>query len=129
METKKEFKRGDVALVNLEKRNGSIQWGQRPVLVISNNKNNQFSSIISVIPLTTSAFKKRLPTHVSITRANSDIEKDSIALCEQILLINKDDIIKPLFTLSDELMGEINNGLAIQLDLHMVSNNRMAYAM
>ena len=129
----KEIKRGSIVLVNLGDRDGSIQYGIRPCVVISNNLNNKFSNVLTVVPLSTSKFKKDLPTHIAITTNNSKIEKDSIALCEQPTLILKDQIIKELFELDNVLMRQIDVGVMIQLGL--VNNNvprvntqRMAFA-
>lgn len=127
-----EIKRGDVILVDLKEKEGSIQWGQRPVIVVSNNLNNRFSQVISVVPLTTSKFKKNLPTHVGINKDNSRIRQDSIALTEQTMVIPKSYIIKnePLFSLSEELMNKISIGMMIQLGIVSSTNaNRMAFAM
>ncbi len=115
------YKRGVVVLVDLGDKNGSIQFGTRPCILISNNLNNKFSSVLTVVPLSTSKFKKDLPTHIAITTNNSKIEKDSIALCEQPTLITKDRVIKELFELDDILMRQIDIGVMIQLGL--MSNN------
>lgn len=124
------FKRGSVILCNLcsvDTKNGSIQFGlKRPCIVISNNLNNNFSNVLTVIPLSTSKFKKKLPTHVEIDKTNSQIERDSIALCEQPILVNKDNIIRELFMLDDTLMEKINIGVMIQLGLTQFAMNRVA---
>lgn len=127
------YKRGSVVLVNLGDRDGSIQFGIRPCVLISNNLNNKFSTVLTVVPLSTSKFKKDLPTHIAITTNNSKIEKDSIALCEQPTLIIKNQIIKELFELDDMLMRNIDVGVMIQLGLlnnnNRVSAPKMAYTM
>ena len=47
----------------------SVQGGVRPVIVVSNNKANTYSSVITVVPLTSRIYKKRyLPTHVFISK-------------------------------------------------------------
>jgi len=124
------YKRGDVVLVDYGKREGSEQWGERPSLVISNNKNNFYSPIIVVVPLTSSKFKRNLPTHVEISPLNSGVEMDSIILCEQPRSIDKRYITQeqPLFTLSNELMHRVNIALAIQFQLN-INTSSMAYAM
>ena len=120
------FERGNVLLADLgvvTTKTGSLQIGKRPVILVSNNLNNKFSTMISVVPLTTSKFKKSLPTHVEITKQNSNIEKDSIALAEQVMVIPKTYIIKdePLFKLSDELMLKTEIAIAIQFGLMNVA--------
>ncbi len=128
-ENNMSFKRGSVILVNLGDKDGSIQYGIRPCVVISNNLNNKYSTVLTVVPLSTSKFKKSLPTHISVTTDNSEIEKDSIALCEQTMLITKDQIIKELFELNDTLMMQINIGVMIQLGLINKNNPRINTSM
>lgn len=61
---------------------GSEQRAGRPAIVVSNDMNNEFSSTIQVVYLTTQP-KTDLPTHVLI----SSIKRESIALCEQITAV------------------------------------------
>lgn len=121
-ENDKLFERGNILLADLgvvTTKTGSLQMGKRPVIVVSNDLNNKYSTMISIVPLTTSKFKKNLPTHVEINKQNSKIEKDSIALAEQVMVIPKTYIIKnePLFKLSDELMLKTEVAIAIQFGL------------
>lgn len=72
---------------------GSEQRGERPVLVVSNNINNQYSNVVTIVPLT-SRSKKSLPIHYFLykkkyIRLPSDI---STVLCEQIRSIDKSRI-------------------------------------
>lgn len=133
LEDKLNYKRGSVVLVNIGDKNGSIQHGTRPCVLISNNLNNKFSTVLTAVPLSTSKFKKDLPTHIAITTNNSKIEKDSIALCEQPTLIMKNQIIKELFELDDTLMMQIDIGVMIQLGLlnkntSRANTQKMAFA-
>lgn len=121
-ENDKLFERGNILLADLgvvTTKTGSLQMGKRPVIVVSNDLNNKYSTMISIVPLTTSKFKKNLPTHVEINKQNSKIEKDSIALAEQVMVIPKTYIIKnePLFKLSNELMLKTEVAIAIQFGL------------
>lgn len=115
----KLFKRGSVVVVDYGKRSGSEQFGLRPSLVISNNKNNIYSPTIVVLPLTSSKFKKKLPTHIELNKNNSGVRMDSIIMAEQPRTIDKQYIqsTEPLFQLSDELMNKVNIAIAIQFEL------------
>lgn len=111
-----QVKRGEIYYANLE-ANGSIQGGLRPVIVISNNKCNAFSPVITIIPLTTSNTKHKLPTHVFIKGNNNNL-RDSIALCEQIQSINKMQLHNEVITvLSKEILNELEKAIQIQLDI------------
>ena len=80
--------KGQVLWVDLpDVESGSVQKGRRPVVVISNNKGNQFSPVILVAPLT-SRKKKHLPTHVDVfANETNGIKSDSTVLCEQLFTI------------------------------------------
>lgn len=58
-------RRGDIYNVDFGKNTESRkQYGIRPALVVSNNQANQYSPVITVVPLTSRIYKKRfLPTH------------------------------------------------------------------
>lgn len=59
-------KRGDIVYaVLLGVPGSSVQKGERPCLVLSNNKSNQYSTILNVYPLTRKI--KHNPVHVVIT--------------------------------------------------------------
>lgn len=59
-------KRGDIYFVNFGNNVKSFkQSGIRPALVVSNNKANYNSPVVTVVPLTKQVWKKpNLPTHV-----------------------------------------------------------------
>ena len=78
------IKRGMVVIVNLPvQKENSIQGGERPCVIVSNNRGNRYSPNVTIIPLT-SRDKKVLPTHVTIKSYNN-----STALAEQIMTIPK----------------------------------------
>ncbi|MBQ9113893.1 MAG: type II toxin-antitoxin system PemK/MazF family toxin [Clostridia bacterium] len=91
---------------------GSEQVGLRPCVVVSNEKANTYSTMVTIVPLTT-AEKKPLPTHAEI---NSAIES-SIALCEQVKTISKNRLAQYIGECTEDEMRDIERGLRIQLDL------------
>jgi len=106
------YQRGDIVWANLPEICPGIQAGKRPVLVISNDKCNQYSPVINVIPFTTK-IKRRMPTHVEIT--GIDKLKDSVAMAEQIMLIHKDVLGQKITKCNSRTLGEIENAMYIQL--------------
>lgn len=82
----KEIKRGDVYFCRFDGK-GSVQGGERPCVVVSNNSNNQFSDIVIVAPIT-SKWKKPIPTHVPIV-----VDEESTILCEQVTTVRKSDLV------------------------------------
>ncbi len=77
-------KRGDIYYVDFGEKDGSKQGGVRPALVVSNNKANKHSPVVTVVPLSARVWKKKyLPTHVQIPKG-SGLNKPSMALAEQV---------------------------------------------
>ena len=110
---RKMFSRGDIFWGSNEIANGSEQKGYRPFLIISNNMNNKYSPLLTVVPLTTQ-HKKNLPTHKTVMI--NDIQ--CTALCEQITCIQKTDLSKYIRSLTKDEFKDIEDGIKIQLALN-----------
>ena len=80
------IRRGDILWADLGMfPTTSVQGGVRPVIVVSNNKANTYSSVITVVPLTSRIYKKRyLPTHVFMIY--SQVKFLAIKLADTLLL-------------------------------------------
>ena len=53
-----KIERGDILMVNLGQVPGtSLQSGIRPVVVVSNNKANTYSPVVTVVPFTSRVYK------------------------------------------------------------------------
>jgi mRNA interferase MazF len=109
----KTIRRGEVWLVNLGAGSGSIQGGNRPCIIISNDMANTHSPVINIIPIT-SRTKNKLPTHVEIS-FECGVIKDSIALVEQITLINKDALVTKLGNVNTATLDKLEIATFIQL--------------
>lgn len=83
-----ELIRGSIVVVNFKDINGAVQ-GKHMAVIISNNKNNQYSNLVQVVPITSSK-KGNIPTHVMLER--DSLNKVCWVLCEQIRTANKEDI-------------------------------------
>ena len=78
---------------------------------------NFYSSVLHVCPLSSVTTKKKLPTHIVINRGNSELLKDSIALCEQVIPVNKSDILNQVAFCDEETMRMISRGIKVQFAL------------
>lgn len=97
-------------------KNSQVQQGVRPVLVVSNNKANQYSPIITVIPLTSCLTKHYLPTHVTLI--GYGLEKPSVLLAEQILSLDKKNLLSKIGVVEDfGTMTKIKRAMSIQLSI------------
>lgn len=90
-----------------------VQNDGRPVVIISNNAANRFSTAITVVPLTT-AVKKDLPTHIKVLMEDGKI---STVLGEQIRTVSVETLDKYIGTLDQDKMVELNNIIAIATGL------------
>lgn len=111
----KIVKFGDIFYANL-KEDGHIQGGFRPVIIAQNDIGNRFSPTIWIIPLTSRTEKgKHLPTHVFIESDISGLPRDSVALVEQMRVVNKDVLAgDKVSSLNIGAWGKIKNALQIQ---------------
>jgi len=109
--------RGGIYIVNLPNSGGSIQSKQRPCVLVSNNSCNNFSPVLHVCPLSSVTTKKKLPTHILVNRVKSGLLKDSIALCEQVIPVNKSDIFNQVAFCDEDTMLRISIGIKIQFAL------------
>lgn len=105
----------DICFITLPepKPGSSVQGGQRPAIIVSNNMCNKHSPVVSVVPIT-SRDKKPLPTHVSIWGYGLNCE--CTVMCEQITSVDKTMITKKIGNISHEsVRAAINRALQIQL--------------
>ena len=112
-----EIKRGDIILVNLEPVKGSEQGGVRPCLIIQNDKGNKYSPLTIIAPLTSKQFTKEFSTNVFVSRDDSELDKDSTILLNQIKTIDKSRIIKKISSLNSFLMNKVDMATKISLAL------------
>lgn len=107
--------KGDIYLADLGDGRGSIQGGVRPVVVISNQLNNKFSPTVNILPIT-SKLKNNIPVHVTIS-IESGLTEESTILTEQMLTINKYQLIKQIGKCNKDKMVQIASALILQTDL------------
>ena len=108
---KKKISRGDLFYYDFGEREGSIQSGVRPVLVVQANEFNTNAPTIIVASLTTVLKKRYLPSHIILGK-EFGLKKPSMVLLEQIQTINKNDLLDYIGSVNNErLMKRIDNSL------------------
>lgn len=108
--------RGDIIFVTLN-GDGSMQRGDRPCLVVSNDSCNKYSPVIQVVTLTTKMNKKPLPTHKLIEKGIGNLKTASVALCETVTSLPKQNIKFKIGSLDYKTMEQINDGIMCQLGI------------
>lgn len=97
-------------------KDSHVQHGIRPVVVVSNNAANTHSPVVTVVPLTTRLQKCHLPTHVLLQ--DQGLDRGSLALCEQILSLDKTCLIRRIGYIYKEFdRFAIRHALAVQLGM------------
>lgn len=91
---------GEIWLADLGERDGNIQSGKRPVIVLQNDIGNKYSPTTIVVPLT-SQIKNLLPVHCDLG-VECGLKKNSTSLMEQITTINQSQLIKRIGALDEE---------------------------
>lgn len=104
------YHRGDIVLADLPPGIGSVQRGIRPVLILQNNIGNRYAPTIVVSPLTTQLKKPAMPTHC-ILKGVPGLKATSMVLLEQILTIDKRQIIRYLGKLDRTQRREMETAL------------------
>lgn len=108
-----EIKRGDIWYIESGYNTvGSEQRPGRPAIVVSNDRNNEHSSTLEVVYLTTQP-KHDLPTHVTIRSTN----RESIALCEQITSVAVERFGDYCGRVTEQEMSRIETAMQISLAL------------
>ncbi len=113
-----KIEKGNIYYADLNPGIGCEQVGKRPVVIVQNNKGNNYSPTTIVAPLTNYRnYKKRLPTHALIKKGDG-IKVDSIALLEQIRVIDKNRLGNYITKVNEDNLKEINNSMMISLDIN-----------
>ncbi|MEG1481801.1 type II toxin-antitoxin system PemK/MazF family toxin [Clostridium sp.] len=114
-----QLERGQIVNIDLctENKEGSEQRGFRPCVIIGNNIGNKYSPCIIVSPIT-KADKKAMPTHVNLDCEKYRLVDGSRILTEQIITVSKSRITKFIDSLTNEDIINLNNALAISLQIN-----------
>lgn len=98
---------------------GSVQGGYRPVFILSNNKNNTYSTTLNVIPITSRMNKRRLPVHVELwNHLEYGLNAPSTLLVEQIQTVNMKQLDKCIGKIADsEILLRITNAIYVQFPI------------
>jgi len=111
------IKRGGIYLAALDPAIGHEISKTRPVLVISNNKNNTFSGTTTVLPITSKSLKRIYPFEVWIEKGKGNLPKNSKIKADQIRTLDKRRLIKTIGMLSDNDMVVVEKAVKIHLGL------------
>lgn len=106
-----EIKRGDVFWVENGKVTGCEVAGTRPAVIVSNDKANCFSSLVTIVWLCSNE-SKPLPTHCKVKGY-----KLSTAMCESVTTVSKERVGDYIRSATEEEMEAVDKCLKIHMDL------------
>ncbi|HBG15352.1 MAG TPA: PemK family transcriptional regulator [Firmicutes bacterium] len=110
-------RRGDLFFANLNPVIGSEQGGLRPVLILQNDIGNTYSPTTIVAAVTSKIKRAKLPTHVEIKKDFSQLDRNSVILCEQLRTIDKRRLSEKIGELNEEMMVKVDEALKISVGL------------
>jgi mRNA interferase MazF len=113
-------KRGEIWQVSLDSIAGHEIGKTRPALVISNDKNNEYSSTVTLIPITAS-IEKIYPFEVFISAEDSGLPLDSKIKCNQIRTVDKLRLLKLVGEISTEIIKKVEEALLIHIGISKMS--------
>jgi mRNA interferase MazF len=111
------IKRGGIYLATLDPVIGREIAKTRPVIVVSNEKNNQFSGTVTILPITSKNLTNLYPFEVFFKKGLGNLPKDSKAKANQIRTLDKSRIIKFIGIVEGKEMDLVKDALLIHLDL------------
>lgn len=110
---------GEIWMCNLANKDGSIQSGYRPVFILSNDKNNTYSTTLNIIPITSKMNKRKLPVHVELwSYQKYGLKTPSTMLVEQIMTISVEHLDKCIGKVNDnETLVDIRRAISVQFPI------------
>lgn len=85
------FEKGQLYWFDFSERAGSIQCGNRPVLIIQSSSFNRNAPTVIVAAITTVTKKQYLPSHI-ILPDNTGLKRESMVMLEQMSAVNKENL-------------------------------------
>ncbi len=109
------IKKGDVYLAALDPVMGREISKTRPVVVVSNDKNNVFSGTVTILPISSQSLDKIYPFEVLLPKGSANLPKDSKIKADQIRTIDKSRIIRHLGALEASEIESAEKAIKIHL--------------
>ncbi len=111
------IRRGGIYVAALDPVIGRELSKTRPVVVVSNDKNNEFSGTVTILPVTSKNLRKIYPFEVLLRKGTGNLPKNSKAKADQIRTLDKSRIVKFIGMLQTSDMGQIGTAMKVHLAL------------
>lgn len=110
-----KIKRGDVFMAGLDPAMGTEISKTRPVVVVSNDINNQFSGTVTILPITSKNIEKIYPFEVFLAAGTGGLPKDSKIKTDQVRTLDKKRLLRFIGKLGSKEMAGLKTALSIHL--------------
>ncbi|KYC34978.1 PemK family transcriptional regulator [Scytonema hofmannii PCC 7110] len=114
--------RGDVYLADLNPSRGSEQGGIRPIIIVQRSTLDQFTTTVVVVPVTSNLRRAKVPGTIVLPVGEGGLIQESVVLCYQIVVIDKQRLMKKLGTLSPNYLLMLREALKYTLELDNFEN-------
>lgn len=112
------MRRGEIYDARLDPTEGFEQAGTRPIVVVSRDAIHENSGIVIAVPCTTLRPDRRIyPSQTVLRAGEGGLDVDSVALGEQIRVLDKRRLGRRRGMLSSEALVRVERAVAIALDL------------
>ena len=110
--------KGEIYLADLNPTVGSEISKTRPVLIVSNDINNQYSATVTIVPIT-STTEKIYPFEVFLPKGEGNLTNNSKAKANQIRTIDKLRLKRQLGKINEEILKKIEQAILIHLEIEL----------
>ena len=109
--------RGDIYLASLDPAIGKKISKTRPVVILSNDKNNEYSGTVTILPVTSNNLQKTYPFEVFLSKGSGNLPKDSKIKVDQIRTLDKGRMVNFIGKLKTGEIDQIEKAIKIHLAL------------
>jgi mRNA interferase MazF len=111
------IKRGEIYLATLDPVVGKEISKTRPVVIVSNDTNNEVSGTVTILPITSTNLERIYPFEVFLSKGSGNLPKNSKVKADQIRTLDKARIITPIGTLQKNEIDAIDDAMKLHLGL------------
>lgn len=111
---------GDIYNADLNPVFGAEIGKRRPVLVVSNNVNNEFASTVTILPVTSKMPQKAYPFEVLVPKGIAGLTEDSRIKANQIRTVDKRRLVGYRGSLTDDFLGQVDKALKVHLNMKVL---------
>jgi len=109
--------KGKVYVADLNPVVGNEQGGTRPVIIVSNEVFNKYSSLVTIVPVTLTTSKIKIPTLVSLGFSLNP-DREAFAMVEHIRTVDRSRLSELVASLDEDTLTKIDHAIDVQMGMH-----------